>query len=70
MDIRKFQLDSNHNILSCKVPSKIKIQILLFNGPSFCGTDKAVLKIIIRDNKRKKNGCLDKPVMTIILNYY
>ena len=53
MDIRKFQLDFNHNILSCKVPSKIKIQMLLLNGPSFCGTDKAVLKIIIRDNKRK-----------------
>ena len=60
MDIRKFQLDSDYNTISCKLPSKIKIQMLQFNGAFFCGTDKAVLEIIIRDNKRKENYSDDK----------
>ena len=37
-----------------KVASKIKIQILPFNGILFLETDEAILKIIILDNKRKE----------------
>ena len=51
----KFQLDSNYNILSCIVASKIKIQMLQFNGTVFPGTDETCLEIIIQDNKRKEN---------------
>ena len=69
MDIRKFQLDSNYNILSCKVASKIKIQMLQFNGTLFRGIDETGPEIIIRDKKiRKKKCCPYKPTTTIISN--
>ena len=71
MDIRKFQLDSNYNILSCKVASKIKIQMLQFNGTLFRGIDETGPEIIIRDKKirKKKKCCPYKPTTTIISNY-
>ena len=58
MDIRKFQLDSNYNILSCKVASKIKIQMLQFNGTLFRGIDETGPEIIIRDKKIRKKKML------------
>ena len=49
-----FQMITIYFCLMCKVSSKIKIQILQFNGILFRGTDDAILKIIILDNKRKE----------------